>query len=68
VEDVVIYLMMGVMFFFVVMAVLEFISFLGYRNSPVIENCIKGHSWEYGNDGDLVCLKCKRKAKDIING
>jgi hypothetical protein len=30
--------------------------------------CERSHKWRYNEEGDLVCIDCNRKAKDVLNG
>jgi hypothetical protein len=64
-DDMLFFFLIGVIFLFATAAVLEFMSFLGYRNTP--EACAGSHKWGYDDDGELVCSVCKRKAKDILS-
>lgn len=61
-ESLLIYVLIGVMFLLASIVVLEIIAVAMHRET---KEC-NGHDWEYGEDGELVCKACRKKAKDVI--
>jgi len=64
VDDVSVYMIIGVLFLVAVVIVLEGMM-LAARRGPVVK-CTT-HAWDYRSNGEMYCTECNKNAEDILN-